>query len=160
MILFTIATILVPTFFIFRFIINLFITIFLFILFSIHGTITSLYPELKSFRLWAEFSHWKKRENSDTNTKKAIKQWFEQRKNLLYPSQLAPEYLFAIWTPIPRNRHNEIKTCHSLPTLHCVPHSLLPPNRDFFTWVWVPHPNFDICYKWEFTDTELIFFLG
>ena len=35
--------------------------------------------------------------------------------------------------------------------------SSLPPNQDFFTWVCVPHPNYDKCYKLEIRTCQAYF---
>jgi len=45
-------------------------------------------------------------------------------------------------------------------TLQCNPQSPLPPNRDFFTWVCVRHPNDDRVINGQFTSAEQIFYLG
>lgn len=131
-----------PTLFVFRFTIEFGFTELLFILFFIHILKSPLWYILSwSFRLWAEFSHWK---NGKIPKGILIMTTFKiNRFTTDISLAVSPEYSFPIWNSHYKNEYIENKTCHSLPTLQCNPQSSLPPNLYFFTWVWVPHPNYD-----------------
>ena len=157
----TITAVLIPALFIFRFFISFDFAELLFILFLIYNThLHVLYSELNFQALGRIFPSNQNRKILPTNTRKENFNGSSNLKSCSIPRSYPRVFVTPLQFPFIKNRYSKIKTCHNLPTLYCIPQSSLPPNRDFFIWVCVPHPNVETDYKRKVVCTEQIFYLG